>query len=454
MPIPSPDGMGHIVIASPPIARFRLLVRLRRELVRRGHRVTLLATESAQATFWRHQVGELTTVDEARTEDPALAAAVAAIASRHRLGPRRSRQLARRAAGLCRWLADANPDLVLFHAERTPTNACLQHLAAQAGIAVLWTGDGLLPGTMQVDDLGLDGDASCRRWTARDFRVVTPDRALLDASLAHGLAAPAPFELPAPPVTVPPLRERLRDAARLALTGDWRGAGHALHAWREALPTAPVDAAFAGHDPRGAGNGPSVVVLLQRADDPALRLDCEDAPGHAELLRHAAAAAAALDPRARLAVLADDDLQQGLRARCAALPRALLVPMAAAPTWLATTAAVITVNHRLAGLALACGTPVVHLGHGLFDTAGVTTPSTLATLPADLVRAARRDRRALRRRVLSWLLRHGHVWCAADAPNHNGMLGLLQVVEQRLAGPVAPRPLPYRAGPTWPLAST
>ncbi|MCB9879921.1 MAG: hypothetical protein H6835_20205 [Planctomycetes bacterium] len=445
--------MGHIVFASPPIERFPLLMRLRRELLRRNHRVTLLATDPIGATFWRHQVGEVVAPASA-APDAAAGAHAAIVAARHGLGARQLARLRRQSAGLHRWLTVEPPDLVLFHDRRSPANACLQQAAIDVGARVLWSGDGLLPGTLQIDDVGVDGDASCRRWTAADFRVVTPERALLDACVAHALAAPAPFELPPPEVVVPAMPARLRDFAALLAGGEPRLAIDSLRGWRRAQRVPTAEPELAGPAAPAAGHGPSFVVLLQRDDDPALRLDADAPPTAEALVRRAAAAVRGIDVGARIAVVTDRPDRAALRRRCADLAGVTFVPFAAARVWLATAAGVVTVNHRLAGLATACGTPVVHLGRGLFDVAGVSTPTTVEALPQGLERALRRDHRALRRRVLTWLLRHGHVWCDADHPNHNGMLGLVQAVERRLAGQVTTRPLPYRAGPTWPLATS
>ena len=52
-----PASMGHIVIAAPSISRFHLHERLRRDLLRRGHRLTVLCAERCRFTFWREQVG-------------------------------------------------------------------------------------------------------------------------------------------------------------------------------------------------------------------------------------------------------------------------------------------------------------------------------------------------------------------------------------------------------------
>tara|TARA_R110002073_G_scaffold89585_1_gene212057 strand:- start:97 stop:414 length:318 start_codon:yes stop_codon:yes gene_type:complete len=102
------------------------------------------------------------------------------------------------------------------------------------------------------------------------------------------------------------------------------------------------------------------------------------------------------------------------------------------------------------------GTPVVHLGRALYGLAGATTSATLEELPEAVVAAQQSDQVVLRQQFLTWILQHGHVWCSATAPNHNGMLGLVQAVERRLQSDANSntRPLPYRPGPTWPLAVT
>jgi hypothetical protein len=86
----------------------------------------------------------------------------------------------------------------------------------------------------------------------------------------------------------------------------------------------------------------------------------------------------------------------------------------------------------------------------------VTTITTVEGLPAAIASAQTMDRKALRERFLTWTLRYGHVWCSTTAPNHNGMLGLVQAVERRLQSDAKSntRPLAYRPGPTWPLAVT
>jgi hypothetical protein len=200
-------------------------------------------------------------------------------------------------------------------------------------------------------------------------------------------------------------------------------------------------------------------VLLQPANDARVRLDADDAPGPAALVRAALAACrtvdptwhvvAVLPPRRRASRLAARRLAGGDAAHVQVAPAADAAVVAAA------AAAVITINHPAATIALLAGTPVVHTGRALYELDGVTTRAAPAALadPASgvLARALGRDRPSLRRRFLTWLLRHGHVWCSPDAPNHNGMLGLVQAIERRLGTPAGAGQA-YRSGPLWPLA--
>jgi hypothetical protein len=53
---------------------------------------------------------------------------------------------------------------------------------------------------------------------------------------------------------------------------------------------------------------------------------------------------------------------------------------------------------------------------------------------------------------LTWLFTHGHVWCSATAPDHNGIVGMVMAIEARLPGAGARQGLRHRRGPPWPLA--
>jgi len=448
------DGMGHIVFAAPPIADFHLHERLRRDLQRRGHRVSVLCAERHEFTFWREQFADVHALPStrARGDVPRDLLDRAANALQRR-------DAAARLHTADRWLEDHAPDLLLFHQRRSATAAVLQFAARSAGVRVLWTGRGLLPHTMQVDERGLDGDAGSLRLRANDYRVVRPDAALLDAGLTHALAASAPHALPRAELVVPPLRRRCADAARGLLRGDFGGLHAALNGWTAAL--GPRDAAIPDV-PRIDLQPPFVAVLLQSAHDPRVRLDAAQAPPAHELLGRALdAAMATFGERAGVVAV----LPPGAPLRSAGLHR--LPPLQRARVQLVTdhhnaavvvaaAAATVTVNHPAAFVALLAGTPVVLLGRALFELHGVTTRGGLATLTDDVRRAAARDRPALRRRLLTWHLRHGHVWCSAERPNHNGVLGLGEAIERRLAaaGSGADDAMHYRPGPTWPLATT
>jgi len=372
------------------------------------------------------------------------------------VGPAEPRhQWQRLLPAVARWFEREQPDLVLFHQERSATTACIQFAARTLGSRVLWTGDGLLRHTMQVDERGLDADASCRRWTSEDFAVVAPDDALLHASLTHALANGQPLALPRATASVPQLRRRLTDAAHDALSGRFQTAMTDLIGWRAAFPDDRPDQLAT---PMLDLKPPFLAVLLQDANDPRVLHDASQAPDARDLIQRAVVAADALGPETQVVAVLPDCIsrsqlaagslagEHGHRVRIASAGNAAVIA--------ATSAATITINHPAATVALLSGTPVVHLGRALYELPGVTTSTTLEQLPDAIASLQQHDCPELRRPFLTWLLQHGHVWCSATAPNHNGMLGLVQAVERRLLSDAEhnSRPLPYRPGPTWPLA--
>ena len=153
--------MGHIVFAAPDIRRFHLHERLRRELIRRGHRVSILCTERDRATFWQAQASDAALLSPDRRT--AAASDAELTATLEGMGRREGRRAAQRTLGAARrWLERERPDLLLFGGERSPAHAALQFAARTVGCAVLWVGDGLLPHTMQVDARGVAyAHASC-----------------------------------------------------------------------------------------------------------------------------------------------------------------------------------------------------------------------------------------------------------------------------------------------------
>jgi hypothetical protein len=371
--------------------------------------------------------------------------------------PDERRQLLGLAPAISDWFEREQPDLVIFHNERSIAAACMQFAARVVGSKVLWTGQGLLPHTMQVDERGLDADASCRRWRAKDFSVVAPDKALIDAALTHALAGGEPLALPRAPVQMPPLSRRMADTLNDLVRGRFRAAKTALYGWHAAFANDRLETM---PSPLKGLKPPFVAVLLQHAKDPRVVLDASSPPDARTLIRHALLAADQIGTGTQVvAVLPDNAIDCQLDAHwLTGKPnnRVRIATPSDAATLTSTAAATITINHPAATVALLAGTPVVHLGRALYELPGVTTIATVEDLPAAIASAQKTDRKALRRRFLTWILRHGHVWCSTTAPNHNGMLGLVQAVERRLQSDEESntRPLTYRPGPTWPLAAT
>lgn len=444
--------MGHIVFAAPSIRRFHLHHRLRRDLLRRGHRVSILCTERTRFTFWREQVSDVDLIVPSPRDnhpDPRIATLVNAAQ------PDEQRDLARLATPVLRWLEREQPDLVLFHEERSTTAACIQFAARTVGSRVLWTGPGLLPHTLQIDDRGLDADAKIRRWTAKDYRVVKPNQTLLQASLTHALSGSEPLALPRPGLRVPLLRRRIGDALSYALRGKFHAAMTAMHAWRTPFET---DWAGSLRTPNLDLKAAFVCVLLQHEDDPRIVHDANAAPDAHALIARAVAAANTIAPDCEVVAVLPGrvtEAQMGVKQLAGRhAHRVRLAPPGCAAAIAATASVTITINHAMATVALLAGAPVVHLGRALYELPGVTTHTSLEDLPEAVRAAQTTNRPALRQRFLTFLLQHGHVWCSQTAANHNGMLGLVQAVERCLLGDAEcdTRPLPYRPGPTWPLA--
>ncbi|MFK7738812.1 MAG: hypothetical protein AB8H80_00715 [Planctomycetota bacterium] len=442
--------MTHIALAAPGLDRFQLHFRLRRELLRKGHRITIICLDAADATFWRQQVDEKE------------------VAAFSHLGIH---------AAATRWCEQDLPDLLVLHRDRRRIAREFAATVRSFGARVLWTGDGLLPHTMQCDERGLDADAGCLQFGAADYRCVAPDRDLIAASLAHALAAPWPTTLPASPITKPALRQRLVDAARSLLTANPRRALRDLNGWREAEGGAlPIDAQTkrltADELPQ-----PCVAVLLQAPEDPRLALDGKPSsrakPESAtELMAAACRLAEAIGTRlgvtcgvvaipaaaARNTATDEANALRRLKAqlRQQRLAAVRIVARRHAAQVAATAACVVTVNDPAAVTALLAGTPIVHTGRALFALPGLTTRIARAReIAASAEFCLQRDRPALRRRFLTWLFRHGHVWCSPDAPHYNGMLGLVEAIERRLVAPPGEHPLRpgYLPGPAWPLAT-
>jgi hypothetical protein len=425
--------MGHILFGAPGLASHQLHGRLARALMDRGHRITVLAAD--RASFELHSQQGLAALLLGRGRVPRthvpvaeFAAIDAALRGRRQARRRDAAALARRVAPLRDLLERDPPDLLLVHQGRSGLHRLLHYVARESGCRILHTGAGLLPGTMQWDEAGIDGDAAACRRTTDDYRTGERDRAFLAATLSAWLGD---LRAALPRVAVPPeLRTRW-----------WRRRTPALDAAACAELCAPPPAT------------PLVAVLLQDDDDPRVRLDAGTVPSPAELALAAARAAQRIDASLGAVVvlpprgLAADSLARLARA---GLP---LRAARAAPGLLSAAVAAVTVNHPLGIGALLAGTPVLHLGRTPYGVEGVSVRGSAATLEADLRRALALADEALRECFLTRYLRYDHVWCAPESPDGNGLRGLVLGIERRLRESAPfPRPATYRAGPVWPLS--
>lgn len=450
--------MAHVMFAAPGIRRFHLHERVARELTAHGHRVTVLTVDPVAATFWSAQglptlrIAPATPTDH-RCPTRELAAddcRLQGVPAEGRPLERATERLDRLLPGMLRWFDTDPPDLLFGHAQRTGSHRLLHYLARECGCRTLWTGDGLLPHTLQTDAEGLDGDAALVRRAAIDYRDARADERFLAAVLAANLGRTAPAPLTRRPVVAPRWQSRLRDALRLLAAGRTGRAARSWFAWRLALPEAAPRARAFDLPP-----GPFVAVLLQREDEPAVRLDCGAPPTASALVAAVRDAAQRLDRALRVvAVLPSDGLLADDLRRLRQLPNVQIEVATAAPDAAAAATAVVTINHPAATTALLAGTPVLHLGRALYALPGVAHKTMLDELTTALPAALNGEGQPeLTARFLTGLLGHDHLWCSADQPDHNGLSGLVLAIETALQ---QRRPngtqLRYRVGPTWPLA--
>lgn len=450
--------MGHIVFGAPGVDRFHLIERLARELRSRGHRATVLCLDAAEFEFWSAQGLAVTRIAPGVPDAGRVPLELLAEADRRRRDPTHARgslapvchRLARFLPGLLRWFETDAPDLVVMHQRRTSSHLLIQFLARECGTRVFWTGQGLLPHTIQIDDEGLDGDARAGRRSAWDFRSLPVDAEFLGAALAAAVGRNAPPALSRRALQVPRLGARVRAACRSHSEGTGDGWLRAFGLWHAALPAAPA--------PRLSFDLPAqpfVAVLLQREDDDRLRLDADAPPTPAALVAAARDVARRLDAASTVvAVLPRGGLLPREFAPLRRLAGVQIETADAAIDACVAATAVVTVNDPMAVTALLADTPVVHLGRALFGVPGVAQKGRLDSLVADVDRALGEDQPELRKRFLGWMLTHGHVWCSVDLPDHNGLCGLIVQIERRLSrsGALASA-LQYRAGPAWPLAA-
>lgn len=453
--------MGRIVFADPGIARFHLHDRLGRELVQRGHQVDALSLDPVAHSFWRAQVQPAVRVRKATARGPnAPVTELAATECRRRgldrdtaPGRRTMARLERDLQGLfpavLEWLTEQRPQLVLLHGARTAERRLLQFAARELGITTLWTGDGLLPGTMQLDARGLDADSAAAAREAWEYRDEPRDPQLLAASLAHTLSGARPFGLARSEITPPALSARLLDAVRAAPTG-LDAIRHALTGWRRANG---VTRPLVQHN-LALARPHHVAVLLQSETDERVQLDAAPVPAR-DLVQAAIRAARAVDPGLGIVITAPSDgLPSDLLAELHQPPEVEVVAARHAHTVAASAAATFSINHPAATTSLLAGTPTIHTGRALFALPGVTHHGAPAAFPELLQLALTEDPAStLRERLLTHLIQQHHVWCDPDEPDHNGLGGFVRAIESRLAGP-APAGLgsSYRPGPAWPLS--
>lgn len=455
--------MSHVVFAAPSIRRFHLLERFARELTSRGHRVTVLCFDPVDFTFWSTQgLAAMQVLAETpiatRAPLPEIAEVDCRLAGEEAVGSslsRRARRLAGLLPGLTRFFEQHTPDLVFFHQERRSIHRLVQFAAAECGSRTLWTGDGLLPQTMQIGSEGIDGDASISRRSGADFQDIEVDTPLLNAALASLIGRNAPAALPRRMLVRPPLATRIRNAIQSLPGRHGYDFFSALNAWQtaHAPPTTPQD------NSPSMPEDPFVAVLLQNEAEDRMRLDATDPPDSPLLLRTVQAAAQRLDRRMPVVgILPQSRISPPELAALQQLDGILLrTPDCGIETCLMATA-IVTINAPGAAAGLLAGTPVLHLGSAPYGLQGVAIPAQADSVATALATALQseqlEDQLQLQARYLSWMLSHGHVWCSSEQPDHNGLNGLVLATERRLnGGSPFEEPPRYQAGPAWPLTT-
>jgi hypothetical protein len=453
--------MGHILLAAPPIERFHLHEQVSRRLLRRGHRVTLLCTDPVTHRCYDVHGMPARLLAPARRPDAAdlptqeLAARDLRLTGNgrpefQRLLRRYRARLEHAAPTLVRQFETELPDLVVTFQGRSGLHRLIDAVAQRYGCATTHLGDGLLPGTMQHDPVGIDGDASIAARPTAYYRAGTTDRGLCEASLAAAIG-----DFDTPPIArrfvhPPDFLDGLACLATARSPAAARWALSRLRAWRsesERPVPKPEPNLF------GLPSDPFVAVLLQEPHDPRVLLDTQHGGPHAlELCRAVRRAIRSIDPSLGVVAITSPDLDaavveairaDGVRVRS----------MQAAATAIATAAAVVTVNHPLAMVGLLADTPVLHLGSALYDLPGITRRTSLEQLRADLETAIHASPHpSLRLRFASRVLTEDHIWCDAKAPDPNGLRGIVHHLEAQLERSSSqPETAPYRPGPGWPL---
>ncbi|MCY2957425.1 MAG: hypothetical protein NT107_10345 [Planctomycetota bacterium] len=450
--------MGHIAVSAPGIEHFQLLERTTRELRARGHRVTMLCLDSITATFWAAQGLPVALVrrETAVHSDAPLRAYAEDDCLRGNQSPTGRRlasaeaRLAQLIPGINRFLLEERPSLILLHQIRSGSNQLVHYLARQALVKAVWTGAGLLPHTLFLDNEGLDGKSLAALRSAHQYRAVAIDEPFLDAALTAVLGHNQPAALARRMVQPPTFRNRLRDAVAGLFAGNGQSVLAAFTAWQRAQQPAPAQ-----NRNSNLPADPFVAVLLQRDDDDRLRIDCKTAPSNVALVGAVLEAVQTTPPlRSVVAVLPQGGLRRSEMAQLRRMVGIRIECTEARHVAAATAAAIVTINDPTACTGLLAGTPVVHLGVAVFGIPGIATHGRLESLASDLAAALQNNQPTLRQRCLTWLLRNGHVWCSPEQPDHNGISGLVLALESSLGEQNVNRArLRYRPGPAWPLAA-
>lgn len=442
--------MGHVLLAAPTVAHFALTDALLRLLVRRGTRATVLATDLVTTRMFeahgiatrflapsRHRPTADPTLDEFARREVRLASD----REDRRVLHRAHAGLARRSAPLVRHFESELPDVVVTFDARSGLARLIHATARIFGCATAHLGEGLLPGTLQRDHGGIDGDREA------PLRSDAPaDRALLDSALAAALAGGAGrADLPRRVVFPPSLGDRVATWFAAPRDGGRTARRARIAAWREAVGCRETDSR---HAPPRLPDAPFVAVLLQRQHDPRVRLDADAPPSSAELIAATRRAAASLGLAERVAVVLP------ARAVSTFIDGLACLPHDAAPVVAATAAAVVTINDGRAFVGALAGTPTLCLGRAFWARDGLATTTTLARLTDDLRAAMERRADDAQRRTMTAILREEHVWCDGARPDVNGLGGIAAWLEALLARAAPPPPpVRYESGPSWPADS-
>ena len=168
-------------------------------------------------------------------------------------------RLAQLIPGINRFLLEERPSLILLHQIRSGSNQLVHYLARQALVKAVWTGAGLLPHTLFLDNEGLDGNSLAALRSAHQYRAVAIDEPFLDAALTAVLGHHQPAALARRMVQPPTFRNRLRDAVAGLFAGNGQSVLAAFTAWQRAQQPAPAQ-----NRNSNLPADPFVAVLLQR----------------------------------------------------------------------------------------------------------------------------------------------------------------------------------------------